>query len=251
MTSFLRRILFVYLSPYRKKGFLLFVCILTVIAFDTLFPLGTKFLIDYAITPQNARMFVLLVAGLAGLYLISSAGSLGLDYLKAWLVTRVLCDMRLKMFAHLQTLPAGYYAKIDTGDVMTRFTSDLAVIENVLTNSLIVGVLSVLELFTSIVVLFLLDVRLGALTVLTLPLSVALPRRLVRRAARLASQRRAEEAILTGSVQENLQAQAVNRMFGLRDNSIAAFSQQVDRFAGISTRSAFAGWIVNRTTDLG
>ena len=40
-------------------------------------------------------------------------------------------------------------------------------------------------------------------------------------------------------------------MFGLRNLAIAAFTRQLDRFADISIRNAFAGWLVNRATNIG
>src|SRR5512136_3249351 len=114
MAHFLRQVLLKYFRRYWKQCLLLFLCMLTLIAFDTLFPLGIKYMIDLAIVPGDLRMFGLLAAGLAGLYLVSSAGSMGEDYLDAWVTARVMNDMRMALFARLHDLPAGYYAKLDS-----------------------------------------------------------------------------------------------------------------------------------------
>jgi len=251
MIKFMRRILFIYLTPYWKQSLLLFLCLISLVAFDTLFPLGTKFLIDQAIVPKNGRMFALLAAGLAVLYLLSSAGSLEYDYLIAWVSARVLNDMRLKMFAHLQDLPVSFYNQLPHGDVATRFNVDLGAIEYALAYSVFPGIQGVLQLIISVIVLFMLDVPLGALTLITLPLVALLPKLLADRASVLVSQRRVEETRITSAVEESLQAHTVNRMFGLRDFAIAAFSHQLDRFASIATRSSFLGWEVNRATNVG
>jgi ATP-binding cassette, subfamily B, bacterial len=250
MIHFLRRI-FVYLAPYWKQCLLGFLGIGTMIAFDTIFPLGTKFLIDLAIIPKDGRMLVLLLAGLAVLYVLSSAGSLGSDYLIARVSARVLNDMRLGMFSHLQALPAGYHNNLESGSVITCFNNDLGAIEYSLAYSVFPGVQSVLQLIISIVVLFTLNVPMAVVTVVLLPLGAFLPKLLADRATGLASQRRAAEAGITGAVQENLQAHAVIRMFGLRDSAIAAFSAQLKRFGGLATRASFTGWSVNRATDIG
>lgn len=251
MIKFLRRLIGLYFRPYWKQCLLLFVCLLTLIAFDTLFPLGTKFLIDLAIIPQNFRLLVVLIIGLASLYLISSGGSLGLDYLTSWLSARVLNDMRLKMFAHLQDLPAGYYAKLQSGDIITHFNTDLAAIEYSIGFSIVAGIQAILQLIISMIVLLLLNVPLGLLTILILPLTAILPRRLVERASSLNSQRRVEESAINSTVQESLQANAVTRMFGLRDLAVAGFTRQLRRFADVSTSSSFTGWAVNRATNIG
>ncbi len=230
---------------------LLFGCILTVISFDTLFPLGTKFLIDKAIVPGDARMFMVLVVGLASLYLISSAGSVGQDYLTAWVTAHVSNDMRLQMYSHLQSLPAGYYARLQLGDVITRFNTDLTAIEYGLIYSVLMGVQCIIQLLMSIVVLFMLNVPLGLLTVAIMPFTAVIPKFLAGRASRLVVQRRAVETDITTVVQDTIHAQAVNRMFGLRERTIAAFSRQLERFASIFTLSSFVGWEVNRVTIIG
>jgi ATP-binding cassette, subfamily B, bacterial len=251
MIYFLRRILFYYFRPYWKQCLLQLLALATLIVFDTLFPLGTKFLIDLAIVPQDSRMLILLMVGLAVLYLVSSVGSMGSDYMTAWIIARVTNDMRLKMFSHLQTLSASYYARTQTGDIITRFNADLAAIETALGYSVIMGIQYVTQLIISIGVLFMLDVPLAAVTVIILPLTAIFPKRVADRASDLINQRRSGESGINSTVQENLQAHTVTRMFGLRELSIRAFIQQLNRFAHVVTRSLFSGWMVNRTTNMG
>ncbi len=103
----------------------------------------------------------------------------------------------------------------------------------------------------SIVVLFLLGVRLSVLTMLLLPLSFILPKLLVDRATKLIMQRRAEEAGISSAVQESLQAHAVTRVFGLRAVLTAGFSRQLKRLTSTCTRSDFTSWTANRATNTG
>jgi ATP-binding cassette subfamily B protein len=251
MTHFLRRILGIYLRPYRKKSTLLFLCLLLTIAFDTIFPLGIKFLIDLAIIPRDARMLVLLVSGLVILYVTSSLGILAADYLTAVVATRVLNDMRIKMFSRLQDLPAGTHAHLKSGDVMTRFNNDISTIEYALTYSVVPGIQYVLQLLINIVVLFLLNVPLALVTLVLLPLTIILPKRQADHATLLMNQRKIDESDLSTSVQEHLQAQAVTRMFGLRDSAIAAFTRRMARYAPTAIKANFTSWSVYRATSIG
>jgi ATP-binding cassette subfamily B protein len=251
MTHFLRRIIFDYFRPYRKQVWLMFLCIASLIVFDTLFPLGTTFLIDRAITPHNIQMLILIAVSLVGLFILSSFGSLGADYLTAWLQAHVTNDMRMQMFSHLQSLPASYYTHLQYGDVITRFNTDVAAIEYALAYSVITGIQSVVQLIMSVVVLIMLDVQLGILTIIVLSLTVVFPKRLVDRASKLMGERRVLESNITSTVQDNLQAHAVNRAFGLRDLAISAFTSQLNRFAKVATRSAYTDWLVNRVTNMG
>jgi ATP-binding cassette subfamily B protein len=251
MSHFLKRILSVYLAPYWKQGLLLIGCFATLIAFDTIFPLGMKFLIDMAITPRNTRMLGLIIAGLATLYLVSSFGALAADYLDALVTARLTNALRLKMFDHLQNLPASFYSHMQSGDVMTRFSTDLNALEYALKCSIIPGIQYVLQVVVSIVVLFLLDVRLSVVTILLLPLSFILPKLLVDRATKLTMQRRTVEAGISSAVQESLQAHAVTRMFGLRAILTAGFTRQTNRLTGFTVRSDFTNWSSNRAAFAG
>jgi ATP-binding cassette, subfamily B, bacterial len=226
-------------------------CIVTLVAFDTLFPLSTKFLIDLAITPHDGRVLVLLIIGLALLYILSSFGSLASDYLISAVAARVLNDLRLKMFSHLQNLPASYYSHVQVGEIITYFNTDLTAIEYALTYSIIPGIQYVLQLLISVGVLFMLDVPLAIITIIILPFTAILPKRYADQATALTFQRRDKEAGISNTVQENLQANAVTRIFGLSSSSIAAFSKQLKPYAEIATKSAFVGWLVNRTTNIG
>ncbi len=251
MMHFLRRIMGTYIRPYRRKSTLLFLCLLLTIAFDTIFPLGIKFLIDLAIIPKDARMLVLLISGLVILYVTSSLGDLAADYLTASVSTRVLNDLRLKMFSRLQDLPAGFYVHLKSGDVLNRFNNDMSTLEYALTYSVVPGIHYILQLLINIVVLFLLNVPLALVTLILLPLTVILPKRFADQATLLTGQRKIDELDLTTSVQEQVQAQAVNRIFGLKDSAMSAFTRQVNHYASTAIKASFTEWLVYRSTNMG
>jgi ABC-type bacteriocin/lantibiotic exporter with double-glycine peptidase domain len=95
MSTFLSRMTFVYLRPHWKWCLLIFLCMLSAIAFDSLFPLGLTFLIDRAIVPQDGAVLVRLIGAMAALYVVSSLSNFALDYLRIGLVA----GLRLPLFA--------------------------------------------------------------------------------------------------------------------------------------------------------
>jgi len=192
-----------------------------------------------------------IIAALALLYLLSSFGGISSDYLIASVTARLMHYLCQKMFDHLQNLSASFYGRIHSGDVLTRFSSDLSALEFALINSVMPGLQYVLQLIASVVVLFLLSAPLTVLTLLLLPLSFVLPQLLVDRGTKLVMQRRAEESGISSAVQESLQAHAVTRIFGLGALLSAGFSRQLKRLADTSTRSDFTSWTANRATNIG
>ena len=56
---------------------------------------------------------------------------LGRDYLYAGLGARVLTDLRQELYSHLQRLSLGFFSRTPPGEIMSRFSTDLASVENV------------------------------------------------------------------------------------------------------------------------
>ncbi|HLM54897.1 MAG TPA: hypothetical protein VK422_02135, partial [Pyrinomonadaceae bacterium] len=98
----LLRILFGYVRPYKARAALLFGTLLEEGAFNTALALSLKFLIDYAITPRDARFMFLILGGLCAGFVLTAASQILRDYLYAWLGARILNDIRREMFSHFQ-----------------------------------------------------------------------------------------------------------------------------------------------------
>lgn len=227
IVQFLRRALLVYLRPYWGLYALIVVCLFCALAFDIVFPLGITFLIDMAIMPQDGQMLALILGGLIGLFVVASLSDISYDFILARIGARLLASLRLKLFTHLQNLPAGYYMRAQSGDVIARFTNDLAAIETALTDSLPIGVYSVLRLVASVAVLYALDWRLSLIMSVLLPLTALAPSWFTRRGTQSAYRRKQDEAAIADMVQEYYGAQAVTRAFGLRDAAIARFARRM------------------------
>ena len=71
--------------------------------------------------------------GDGGLLAANALGDLTNRYVVARAGARVMNDLRLRLFEHLQHLSVGFYARAKVGDLMSRFTSDLDAIERFLT----------------------------------------------------------------------------------------------------------------------
>ena len=70
---------------------------------------------------------------LAMLYLLAAGGVQGLsfvtNYLTALAAQGALCDLRVRLFAHLQKLPMPYYDQTPLGDLISRCTADVDTVD--------------------------------------------------------------------------------------------------------------------------
>ncbi|MHC4481533.1 MAG: ABC transporter transmembrane domain-containing protein, partial [Planctomycetota bacterium] len=119
------RRLFSFLLPYLKPAIVGLVLTFLITAMQNMPPYLTKVLIDDVITPGNFSLFPIVIAILVGVYVGSAVVSVFRSYIMQWLGNRVLLDLRIRLYDHLQMLRLSYYNRRQTGQIMSRVTGDL------------------------------------------------------------------------------------------------------------------------------
>ena len=248
--AFLRRIA-ACLSPYRQRAVVILIALLLETGFNGALPISFKLLIDRAIVPRDQHVLFLILALLvAGMLLVSVSGVLR-DYLYADVCSRVLNDLRRQMFEHLQRLSMGYYSHAEVGDLLARFSTDLASVENAVTAAIPWAVLPALDILLCIGLLFALEWRLALVAMLVFPLSLLGPRVFAPRASAASYGRKRHESRLLTTVQENLAAQPVVKMFGLERRAMASFSERTGELGRSALQVGFLSALVERSAVVG
>jgi ATP-binding cassette subfamily B protein len=240
------RTLLRYLRPYPGQSMLLAFLLLIDVAFTTAWPLAFKTIIDTALPARDSRLLAIIIGLLLAGVIVASAASFGRDYLYAYLNANVLHDIRKGVFAQLQALSLDFYARVGTGDILSRFSSDLAAIEHAIVMAMPSAVLSGLIIALGAMLLFLLDWRLATLTVVGLVACVLAPRGVARRAATAGYGAKQQQGRLADTVQENVTSQPVVKAFGLQRHALAGFEQQSRDLAKASRRFGFLSYLVER-----
>ena len=57
-------------------------------------------------------------------------------YCLQWVAVRAITDLRIRLFAHLQNLSVGFFARSNTGDLMSRINADTGALQNTITGTL-------------------------------------------------------------------------------------------------------------------
>jgi ATP-binding cassette, subfamily B, multidrug efflux pump len=210
----LMRRLLAYLRPYRKSAFLALVCLIAGSAFSILQPFLTKIAIDRYIRNGN-------FAGLrqiALLYTLTLLCVFALSFAQTWLINlmgqKIMYDLRMQIFRHLQRLDVSFFDKNPVGRLMTRVTTDVDALNELFTS----GVISVFDdIFTLagiIISLFLLNYRLALGIVAILPFLILAT--LLFKIKVRDSYRRVRTAIarINAFLQENITGAAVVQLFG-------------------------------------
>src|SRR5262245_2589852 len=204
-----------YMAPYRTHLLLLALGVAIETAYNTLFPLCLKYLIDEAIGEQDHEVLVWILALMGGMWVIASVVTVGYEYQNARLGAHLLGDVRRYLFVHLQSLTMGFYERSKIGDVLSRFSIDLGALDEVVMHCVSWGILPLLEIGGGIVLLFVLSWPLALTAMLIFPLTFLGPRLLSPRALAFSYRQKQQEGTTLGVVQENITAQPVVRAFSL------------------------------------
>ena len=163
---------FRYILPYWPSLALVLVLSLASTALALYLPYLTKDLVDRALLGRDLaalRRVVLLfvVAGVAS-FAINVVS--GLRYTEA--SARILFDMRLALYEHLQRLSPRYYARTRLGEIVSRINNDIGEIQRVVAEAALAWVGNILFLGGTVFMLAWLDLRLFAVAVIMVPVSL-------------------------------------------------------------------------------
>jgi ATP-binding cassette subfamily B protein len=164
---------------------------------------------------------VRLLAAIAALVVAIAAADAVAQYCAdLWLQSageRITHELRVAVYAHLQRLSLGFHQRSQKGDLVTRLTGDANAVGTLFSDSLGSMVQGALLLLGMIVVFFVLDPVLGAVSVAMMPALAAVSwvyRRRVKAQARL---QRAQEGKIASLATEALSAMPVVKAFGSED----------------------------------
>lgn len=194
------------------------------------YPLAAKFLVDNALTARNERLLVTLALVLAALVILGFVLGAVTRYVYTRVSARILMDMRVHLFRHLQTLSPRFYAGTRTGEIVSRLSSDVAEIQSLSTDALFSLGLSLLTLAGTIALLLYLDWRLFLLCTFFLPLGT---RFLVRYRQRIAAQaRRVREcnAELSSTLLESLQGMKWIKTVGAEETEAGKLTEKNQQY---------------------
>ena len=166
----LMRRLITYLRPYKAHVALATAAIIGHSALELAPPYLVKLVIDRYIPARDMNG----LAVIGALYIATLAGSFALDYAQTWLLQltgqRIMFDLRMQIYDHLQRLDLRFYDRNPVGRLMTRVTTDVDVLNDLFTS----GVVSVFgDLFTLVgimVMMIWIDWRLAIVAFSVLPL---------------------------------------------------------------------------------
>jgi ATP-binding cassette subfamily B protein len=141
---------------------------------------------------------------------------------------RVVADLRKGLFDRILTLDPAFYAKIRTGEVLSRLTTDIALVETLMTTSVSFALRNFLTLVGGTVLLFVVSPKLTGLVLLVVPLLLGPIFLFGRRVRKLTVATQDRFANAVGFAGESVDAIETVQAFGRVASAVARFGAAVE-----------------------
>jgi ABC-type multidrug transport system fused ATPase/permease subunit len=205
--------LLAYLRPHRAKMIVAFVLMLVVTGLTLAIPLLLKVAIDRYIAARDASGLGQISIVMAVMYVALFGAASGQRFLLSWVGQRVLATLRVQLMRHLQALSLGYHNRHIVGVTISRVISDVAVINELLSQGLISLIGDLLVLLGIIGVMLALSPSLALLTFSIFPLMLLATYWFSRRARVAFRQTRRSVAGVVSTLAEHLTGMRVIQAF--------------------------------------
>jgi ATP-binding cassette, subfamily B, multidrug efflux pump len=224
----LMRRLLMYLRPYWRQVLLAFVAIIAGAAGQ----LAQPYLIKVAIDQHIATGRLDGLDTLALVFLAIVIAGFAFEYLQTWTLQltgqRIMFDLRMAIYAHLQRIDVQYYDRNPVGRLMTRVTSDVDALNDLFTSGVVTIFGDVFSLAGIMAIMIWMNWRLALVAFSVLPLIVLVTqwfRRNVRGSYRTV---RGYIAQINAFLQENITGMSTVQLFRREAMNFSRFDD-IDR----------------------
>jgi len=149
---------------------------------------------------------------------------------------RIVADLRKATYAHILSLDPAFFLMTRTGEVLSRLTTDIQIVENLLTTSISVSLRNVLMLIGGLGYMLIVSPRLTALVLITVPLIIAPLFLFGRQVRKLTASTQDQFAAAVGHAGETLDALEIVQAFGREASGAARFGAAVENSFRTSLR---------------
>ena len=189
---------------------------------------GVRLMVDEGFIKDNAQrlneiiLLVLLITAVSGTAVFCRF------YLMTWLGERVSADIRLAVYNQLLKLSPAFYAKVRTGEVISRFTADSTLLQTVVGSSLSMALRSGVTVIGGLAMMGITSVKMTLLVLLAVPLVLGPVVFFGRKVRTLARESQDRVADLGAYVDETLHEIHTVQAYGHEDKDRSLFNGRVE-----------------------
>lgn len=215
-----------FLLPYRAMAAGTIACAILGQLAGMAFPRLTQYVIDEVLVAQRPERLAPVIVALAAAYLLRDVLNGLRIRLNNAFEQAVILDLRRQVFARLQRLPAAWFDRRSSGELMTRVIEDVGAMERLLIDGTEQGVVAVLGIVGVAAFLFATNPLLAAVAMVPLPLLAAGAAWYTATAGDRYRQRSKASGALNALLMDTLQGVRQVKAFGREPHEDARFAQR-------------------------
>ena len=233
-----------FFAPYRGRLWFIAGLILVSVSIGVVNPILLKLIIDNLTSEAPSLTLLYLQAGLMiVLPIVTSAIGVWQAYLSNVVGQRVMNDLRLALYRHLQWMPLRFFTETRTGEIQSRISNDVGGVQSVVTDTASSLLANFATVLTTVVAMWILDWRLTLLSLGLLPVFAYITYRVgkVRREVSTLTQRSMAE--MSAITEESLSVSGIllSKTFGQQEASIERFRAESQRLGDLQVRGQMIG----------
>ena len=233
-----------FLSKF--KGKIAVVIILNIIATagSIIGPLLAGNAIDDYIGVSNLEGLKNLLNILLIIFLANAIFTWFANYGMAKISESTLYQIRKKLFDHLEKLPVSYFDKNKKGDIMSRFTNDITVISEALTDALMQILSSLITIIGVTFIMFKVNWVLALVTIATVPIFFIFAFRLGIKSGKLYNKQRKSLGKLSSYSEEMFTGMKVVKSYVGEEKAIKEFDKGNEELRDTSIKAQIVGNLI-------
>lgn len=250
-----------FVKPYRWKIVGTLIIGIIKFAIPLLIPFLMKYVIDDIITANHlgaddktSRLFITMAIMLFIFVILRPPIEYYRQYFAQWTASRILYDIRDRLFTHIQKLSFKFYSNTRAGEVISRVINDVEATKDFVITGLMNLWLDAATVVIAMAIMFTLDVPLTLVSLAVFPLYMFSVRFFFGNLRKLTRERSQALAEVQSYLHERVQGMSVIKSFAIEDHEQTQFDKNNTNFLQKAldhtswTAKAFA--VVNTITDI-
>jgi subfamily B ATP-binding cassette protein MsbA len=217
---------------------------------EPVFPAIMKFLLDHGFKTENHKLVWLIPLSIVALFLVRGVLSFVTSYLMTWISTRLVCDLRRELFAHILVLPTQAFHDQSSGQLISKILYDVDNVNQAATNVLVTAVRESLTAVALMGYLLFLDWKLTLLTLAIGPAIAFIIQGFGKRIRKASRDSFNAMKTIAHTVEESAAANKVIKVYGAQAQQAKRFLADTDRFRRSMMREAIPASALTPITHL-
>jgi len=206
-------------------------------------PFLLRAVIDKALPEQNLTLLVWLVVGMVAVTAVTSAFGVVQTWISTNVGQQVMHRLRTDVFTHLHRQSIAFFTRARSGEVQSRITHDIGGMEAVVTSTATSIASNLTTVIATAVAMAALSWQLSLISLVVMPPSIYLTRKVARMRRMITAQRQRKLADLNVTIEEGLSISSIqlSKTMGTGASLIERFTTSSVQLIDLELRSELAG----------